>query len=129
MLVLLCWEHCLATGTHHPLYRHDIGLQTFQCVWMCSTAQLVSITLNSAANEPRFTILKERVNVLGMGPLLALASAGLLSHAASLYDQRSYPHQLQSSRLISSFWPLSFRLKMSISRIYQYVVFRAHCGS
>jgi len=49
---------------------------------MCSTAQLVSITLNSAANEPRFTILKERVNVLGMGPLLALASAGLLSRTA-----------------------------------------------
>jgi len=39
---------------------------------MCSTAQLVPITLNSAANELRFTILKERVNVLGMGPLLAL---------------------------------------------------------
>jgi len=63
---------------------------------MCSTAQLVSITLNSAANEPRFTILKERVNVLGMGPLLALASAGLLSHTASVYGPRSYQHQQQS---------------------------------
>jgi len=53
-----------------------------QCVVMCSTAQLVSITLNSAANQPLFTILKERVNVLGMGPLLALASAGQVSHTA-----------------------------------------------
>jgi len=81
MLVLLCWEHCLATGNHHPLRRHDDVWQTIQCVVMCSTAQLVSITLNSAANELRFTILGERVNVLGMGPLLALASAGIcISH-------------------------------------------------
>jgi len=52
---------------------------------MCSTALLVSITLNSAANEPRFTILKERVNVLEVDALMALASAGLLSHTASFY--------------------------------------------
>jgi len=62
---------------------------------MCSIAQLMSITLDSAANEPRFTILKQRVNVLDMGPLLALASAGLLSHTASLCGSHSYPHQQQ----------------------------------
>ena len=92
MLVLLCWEHCLATVKHHPRDRHDNLLQIIQCVVMCSTAQLVSITLNSAANEPRFTILKERVNVLGMGPLLELALAGLLSNIASLYGPHSYSH-------------------------------------
>jgi len=86
MLVLLCWEHCLATVIHHPLHCHHNVVQIIQCVVMCSTAQLISITLNSAANEPRFTVLKERVNVLGMGPLLALASAGLLAHTASFYS-------------------------------------------
>jgi len=85
MLVLLCWEHCLATVNHNPLDVHDNVLQIIQCVVMCSTEQLVSITINSASNEPRFTILKERVNVLGMGPLLARASAELLSYTASLY--------------------------------------------
>jgi len=73
-------------------------LQTIPCdVLICSTAQLVLFTLNSAANEPRFTILKERLNVLGMGPLLALASAGLLSHTAPVCGPRSCLHQLQSS--------------------------------
>jgi len=71
---------------------------------ICSTAQLISITLNSAANEPRFTILKERVNELGMGPLLALASAGLLCHTASVYGPLSYPHQQHSSHPISAGW-------------------------
>ena len=52
---------------------------------MCITAQLVSIILNSAANELRFTNLKERVNVLGMGLQLVLASAELLSRNASVY--------------------------------------------
>ena len=97
MLVLLCWEHCLATGNHHPLHRHDNLLQMSQCVVMCSTAQLVWITLNSAVNEPRFTILKEHVNVLGMGPLLALVSSGLLSHTASPYGSRN-DLRLQQSR-------------------------------
>jgi len=93
MLGLLCWEHCLPTVNHHPLHRHYNVLQMIQYVMMCSTAQLVSITRNSAANEHRFTILKERVNVLGMGPLLALASAGMLSHTASFHGPHSYPRQ------------------------------------
>jgi len=89
MLVLLYWEHCLATVNHHFLHCRDNILQSIQCVVMCSTARLLSFNLSSAANEPRFTILKERVNVLGMGPLLELSSAGLLSHSASLYASHS----------------------------------------
>jgi len=92
MLVLLGWEHGLATVNRHPLHRHCDVLQSIQCVVMCSTAQLVSITLDSAASEPRFTILKERVSMLGMGPLLALGSAGLLYRTASLYGPHIYPH-------------------------------------
>jgi len=87
---------------------------------MCSTAQLVSITLNSAANEPRFTILNERVNVLGMGPLLALASAGLLSHTASLYGPHSYSHQQQSIPRISACWLQSRPLTRSMRRTDQH---------
>jgi len=59
-------------------------LRMIQCVVMYSTAQLVSITLNSAARVPRFTIIKERVNVLGIGLQLVLASAGLLFYTASV---------------------------------------------
>jgi len=101
MLVLLCWEHCLATVSHHPLHRHDNGLQYIRCGVMCSTAQLGSITLNSAANEPRFSIINERVNVLDTGPLLALASARMLSHFAPVCGPCSCRHQLQSILLIS----------------------------
>jgi len=51
---------------------------------MCSTAQLVSITINSAANEPRFTIIKERVNVLGKGlPLLFHTASVDVVHTAT----------------------------------------------
>jgi len=95
MLVLLCWVHCLTTVNHHPLHRRENVLQTIQCVVMCSTVQLVSITLNRAANEPHLTILMERVNLLGMEPLLALVSTGLLSYTASVYGPCSYPHQQQ----------------------------------
>jgi len=91
-----------------------------QCVVMCSTAQLVSITLNSAANEPRFTILKERVNVLGMGPLLALASAALLSHTASLFIRHSYSEQQHSSHLISACGLRPLSLTRSSRRIEQH---------
>jgi len=93
MLELLCWEHCLATVIHRPLFHcHANVVQSIQCVVICSTAQLVSITLNSAANEHRFTILKEHVNVLGMGPLLAMEAAGLLSHTALSYGPHSFFH-------------------------------------
>jgi len=65
--------------------------QMIQCIVMCSTAQLVSITLNSAANEPRFTIIKDRVNVRGVAPLLARASAGLLSRRAFIILSTKQP--------------------------------------
>jgi len=97
MLVLLCWVHCLVTRNHHLRRRYENILQSIQRVVMRSTAQLVSITLNSAANEPRFTILKECVDVLDMGPLLALVSTGQVSHTISIYGPHSYPHQLHSS--------------------------------
>jgi len=86
----------------HQQQSLPLVFRMIQCVVMCSTEQLVSITLNSASNESRFTILKERVNVQGMGPLLALASAGLLSYTASLHDPHSLPRQQHSSLLMST---------------------------